>query len=130
MKAVLSVIILLGSISLSAMTIFECKEDSSTMIGWEYKKDGTGYMKPEASMPKRPVELVFVEEKNKATLKGNIAQVTLSKIGPDSFTEKTGGGLWMWTILRGNKKYPTYIIQQKAYNIAGPLVVSVAYRCK
>ena len=115
-----------------AETIYTCKENKSATIGWQYggilKKKG---LEAEANnSPKEPVLISFVVTDKKGVLKGNAAQVDLKRISTNAFIEETpSGNLFMWTVVPGSQDIPTYIFQQKSYKLAGPLAVTVAYKC-
>ncbi|OFZ82075.1 MAG: hypothetical protein A2583_12095 [Bdellovibrionales bacterium RIFOXYD1_FULL_53_11] len=109
-----------------------CKEDKTVTIGWQnggiFKKKG---LDSEASNPpQKPSSMQFIISGKKGVLKGNSGNANLIKLSQNVFLEETLlGNIVFWTIITGYDDIPTYIFQQKAYNLAGPYSITVAYKC-
>jgi hypothetical protein len=123
------------SLSANSQTIFTCKEDQSTTIGWDYggwfHKEG---MKAEATANSvNPIGIVFIIESKKAIIKGNNGQSDLIKLSSTSFLEQNQmGDFFLWTLLPAAKdsKIPSYLFQHKTYQLGGPFSLTVAYKCE
>ncbi|MBL7714070.1 MAG: hypothetical protein JNL01_01295 [Bdellovibrionales bacterium] len=128
--------LVLGSISMPgtahAESIYTCKEEKSVTIGWEYGSTlSKSAMKAEANDAKEPAILTFIVQDKRAVLKGNSGQSLLKKISKNNFLEESEvGNVFLWTVFPAENNVPTYIFHQKAYKLAVPFSITVAYRCQ
>jgi hypothetical protein len=113
-------------------TIYTCREERSTSIAWEeggfFRKEG---LRAEANNGPGNVLITIVAGEKKGTLKGNLGQTDLVRISDSVLLEHTASGnMVSWTVLKGKGKIPTYVIQQKAYDLMGPYSITVAWKCE
>lgn len=112
--------------------IISCKEERSTSISWEEKgliKSASMNAKAENKIS-NPISVVIVNEKDKATLKGNHGESPLKKLNDFTFLEQNQmGDYFLWTLLKGKDGRPTFLFHQKTYDFMGPVNYVVAYKC-
>lgn len=116
----------------SADVIYTCREERVTSIGWEkggfFNKEG---LRAEAENKSGSAVITLIAGEQRGAVKGNLGQSELIRVNSRVFLEETGAGnLVFWTILAETGKVPTYVFQQKAYDLNGPYSVTVAWKCQ
>lgn len=122
-------ILLISNFSL-AETIYTCTEEAATSIGWNVNTSPKKGIEPSIDKPKNKGKIVLVRKAKGAILKGNGGQVELKELSPTSFIETTdNGNIYLWNLYTSNER-PTYVIQNKSYDLMGPFTTTVAYKCE